>query len=194
MPYNRNIPQPTDLISNSQPQILGNFQTIDSGVTGTGVGFSRNHITMTNATNGGLHNRVDYYQAVASPAIVGFVSSLYPKTVSAIGELFYKNGTADIQITSSSLTAASGQGFLPGGLQIRSGVMNANGAGLPNAITPAFPTACIGVTIVGGNAALPSNLLKVTAIAAGSFTAQSFNASTGGAGSGEAGYYIAIGY
>ena len=92
MSYNNAIPQPTNLISNSQAQILGNFAAIDSGSTGTGAGFSRNHVTMTDATNGGLHYRVDYYQAESSPALSGFVASMYPKTVTNI-EAFFKNAS-----------------------------------------------------------------------------------------------------
>lgn len=120
MAYDNNIPQPTDVISNSQGDLLANFMAIDSGTTGTGIGFSRNHVTMTDATNGGLHSRVDFYVALASPTITGFISSLYPKTVTNV-EAFYKNGSADIQLSNSLLTASSGQGMLPGGLQIRCG-------------------------------------------------------------------------
>jgi hypothetical protein len=145
MSYNRNIPLSTDLISNSQPSILGNFQAIDSGTTGTGIGFARNHVTMTDATNGGLHNRIDFYQALTSPTITGFVASEYPKTVTNI-ELFYKNTTQDMQITNSLLTASSGQGMLPGGLQIRTGIvsgMSANNSAQTITYGLAFPTATI---------------------------------------------------
>jgi hypothetical protein len=108
MSYNRNIPQSTDLVSNSQPQILGNFQTIDAGSNLTGIGFTRNHVTMTDASNGGLHSRVDFYQAVADPLISGFVSSLYPKTVSNV-ELFYRNAAAITQLTGLTvITTGSG--------------------------------------------------------------------------------------
>lgn len=146
MSYTNNIPNATDLISNSQAQIKSNFTAIDSGSTGTGIGFARNHITMTDATNGGLHNRVDYYQAVASPTISGFTSSAYAKTVSAISELFYKNGTADIQLTSSSLTASGGQGMLPGGLLVKAGSGNSGGSTTVSiSFATAFTTACIAV-------------------------------------------------
>lgn len=149
MAYNDAIPQPGDLISTSQGQILGDFQAIDSGTTGTGIGFSRNHITMTDATNGGLHNRVDYYQAVSSPTITGFIGSLYPKTVTNV-ELFYKNGTKDMQISNSLLTASSGQAMIPGGLQVRCGSGN-TGAGSTASIsfTPNFLTAVVSVTTCG---------------------------------------------
>lgn len=106
MSYNNAIPQPTDLISNSQAQILGNFAAIDSGTTGTGAGFSRNHITMTDGTNGGLHYRVDYYQATSDPVISGFIASLYPKTVTN-AELFYANASTISQLTGLTLVTTN---------------------------------------------------------------------------------------
>lgn len=134
MSYNNAIPQAGDLISTSQGEILANFTAIDSGTTGTGIGFSRNHVTMTDATNGGLHNRVDYYQAVSSPSISGFIGSAYPKTVTNV-ELFYKNGTADMQISNSSLSASGGEGMLPGGLLIKAGSGSFDGMSVDSLIT-----------------------------------------------------------
>ena len=180
MAYDRNIPQPTDLISNSQADLLANFQAIDSGTTGTGTGFSRNHVTLTDGTNGGLHNRIDFYQALASPAISGFVASEYPKTVTNI-ELFYKNATQDMQISNSLLTAASGEGMLPGGLQIRCGGGTANNTS--TTFTTAFPNACIAVVATLNTSV---GTIQITAKSATAFTA---NSSSSGAM-----YYVAIGY
>ena len=71
--YTPGIPQPTDLISNSQGQILGNFSTIDTGSTGRvsspgNHGFSREHVTMTDAANGGLHAQATMLKQVSLPA------------------------------------------------------------------------------------------------------------------------------
>ena len=93
MVYNRNIPGPNDILSNSQSQLQANFQQIDSGTTGSGTGFSRNHVTLTDGTNGGLHNRVDFYQPVADPPISGFTGSLYVKTVGGLSQLFFANSS-----------------------------------------------------------------------------------------------------
>lgn len=130
MAYNRSIPQSTDLISNSQSQILGNFQAIDSGTTGTGAGFSRNHITLTDATNGGLHNRVDYYQSVTDPMITGFVSSLYAKTV-VDAELFYRNLGGIVQLTNLAVTSSGNNyGFqTPWGITLNWGRVSNVGSG-----------------------------------------------------------------
>jgi hypothetical protein len=191
MAYNNNIPLSTDLISTSQGQILGNFAAIDSGTTGTGIGFSRNHITMTDATNGGLHNRVDYYQVVASPAISGFVASAYPKTVTN-AELFYKNAVADMQITNSLLTASSGQGMLPGGLQIRFGTTGGvafNNTTVTVTFSLAFPNAVLGAIAIPYAADLTHQIQYIGTTALNNFQVKCNN----GGGSGSI-VYIVIGY
>lgn len=185
MSYNNAIPQSTDLISNSQAQILGNFASIDSGTTGTGVGFSRNHVTMTDGTNGGLHNEIDFYQALSSPTISGFVGALYPKTVTN-DELFFKNGTQDMQMSNSTLTASSGQGMLPGGLQIRSAVISGALQINPVVFSSDFPNACIAVVCTADTSTSVSLTVQ-------NLTKHQFNFSRGGGGS-TTFYYIAVGY
>ena len=198
MVYLNNIPNAGDIISNSQPQIKANFAAIDTNTTGTGYGFSRNHVTMNDTTNGGLHHRVDYYAAVASPALSG-VSSLYPKTVTAIGELFYKNATKDSQITSSSLVNTNGEGFLPGGLQIRCGSAASAGAGVVVPFSTDFPTTCIAVVATGSdptafNVVVKTKLTGVAATDKHQFTLTSQKITGGVGGTAEMCYYIAIGY
>ncbi len=185
MAYDSSIPQATDLISTSQGDILANFTAIDPGTTATGIGFARNHITMTDATNGGLHYRVDYYAAVSAPTISGFTSSAYAKTTSSISEFFYKNGTSDTQITSSALTASSGEGFIPGGLQVRVGSTSISVAGVSVVFSTAFPTSCLGVVMT--NAASTAGLANASSVTASGFTASCI-ASSGTV------YYVAIGY
>lgn len=184
MVYNNNIPQPTDLISSSQPQILGNFNIIDSNVTGTGTGFSRNHVTMLDGTRGGLHFRVDFNAVTTTPSVVVFVGSAYVKTVTN-AELFYVNDTQDMQITNSLLLASNSEGMLPGGVQIKGGTCNSNGSGIVNNFTTAFPNNCFSVVVSGTNGGQPTNKISVTAKSTASFTLKSAL--------GEACYYIAIG-
>ena len=165
MAYNRNIPAATDLISNSQSAIQGNFQAIDSGQTGNpgAIGFSRNHVTMTDATNGGLHHRVDYYQNVAAPTIGAFVSSLYPRefpAASSISQLFFKNGVSEYQLTNlgrvTTTPSASGYGLTtPWGIVINWGQI-AVGAGGPTSGTSLtfqvpFPTSVDSIIATGIN-------------------------------------------
>lgn len=121
MTYNRNIPQATDNISVSQGQILSNFQAIDSGTTGEGIGFARDHITMTDASNGGMHNIVDYYVNQSSDPTLSGVSALYTKSVSSLSQLFFRNSSAILQLTGAATVANPGSVFLPGGLIMKFG-------------------------------------------------------------------------
>lgn len=193
MAYNRNIPNATDLISNSQAQLKSNFQAIDSGTTGTGAGFSRNHVTLTDGTNGGLHSKIDYYQGLDSPS-VGGVSCLYATSITGgrtLGDLYYKIGSNDLQITKSSLTPSAGEGFLPGGLQIRSGTGTIP-SGSPGTVTityaTPFPTNTIAVAVSTSNA----NLVVQSNIQ--TYVAASFQAKCNNSGGSTAFAYIAIGY
>lgn len=136
MSYNNQIPRATDLISNSQGQIQGNFVAIDSGTTQTGTGFARNHVTMTDGTNGGLHNRIDFYQALTDPVIAGFVASLYPKTVGSDEQLTYSNSSTVTQITGPFSKTNNGYCFLPGGILLKWGSF----AGSSGINTFSFPT------------------------------------------------------
>lgn len=160
MAYNDNIPQPTDLVSNSQPQILANFAAIDSGTTGTGIGFSRNHVTMTDTTNGGLHHRVDYFKSVSTPTITGanFVSSLYARNISSIPELFYINSDSDGRTaiwrggTGTGLISnvtggdqSSGSLSFPNGMILKWGYVSSITSGTQVAFTSAFTNACFTV-------------------------------------------------
>lgn len=203
MAYNRNIPASTDLISNSQPQIQANFQAIDSGVTGTGVGFSRNHITITDATNGGLHNRVDFYQNLSDPTVSGFVSSVYPKSISAASELCFSNSTGVLtQITSGALpiwkggttgtsgvvtstNGSSGALNLPNGIQFRWGSQSVNTGGTPIAYSSRFTTGSYSVTLTPQTST--SRGAAVNSVTADGFNAFSEN-------NGTLMYYFAVGH
>ncbi len=180
MVYNRNIPQPTDLISNSQPQLLGNFQTIDAGsnpsMQGVGIGFDRNHVSMTAGANGGLHNRIDFFQNIATPAISGFVAALYPLDVSGASELTYARSGATTQITSGSnaiwkggsgngvvtaTIASSGTMTLPNGLVMKWGRSASGAQNQTIGFSPAFPNACFNVQVTVtavGTTATPSSV------------------------------------
>lgn len=179
--YTAGIPLSTDLISSSQSQILGNFNAI----VNTTYGLARNHVAITNGTDGGLHTKVDFQAPIAAPTLGGTGGVAYPKTVTN-SELFFKNAVADMQISNSLLAAASGQGMLPGGMQIRSGAFSiSTPAGTTLTFSPAFPTACVAVVVTGKNS---SNFPYVISITGGA------SASIGSSGIPINSYYIAIGY
>lgn len=126
MAYTKNIPNGGDLVSSSQPIIKDNFNAIDSGSstpdTAGDYGFSRNHVTLTNTTNGGLHHLVDFYQDIATPATLAGTASLYTKTISGLSQLFFANtpgSPVEMQLSGGSATiAATGKVVFPNGLTL----------------------------------------------------------------------------
>lgn len=97
MAYLPNIPQPTDLVSDSQGDLLGNFTAIDTGTTATGQGFSREHVTMTDGTNGGLHVQATMINqaALSAPPAVNYGTYFTSKAGTVGGtitEAVYKSG------------------------------------------------------------------------------------------------------
>ena len=160
MVYNPNIPQATDLISNSQVQILNNFSSIDS----TLLGFARNHYSLTDATNGGLHKLVVFPNSPTPPVLTGTESAIYPKTVSGDQQLFFANAAGEVQMTVDSdafwkggsgdgvVTANAVQnGFmnLPNGVQFRWGYASGLGDSSVVSFTPAFSNNCLSIQVTG---------------------------------------------
>jgi len=200
MAYNDNIPAASDLISKSQGQIQANFQAIDS----TLFGFARNHIALTDGTNGGLHNRIDFYQSIPTPpAVSGFVSALYPQNIFSTMELCYTNTNGvNNQITSNNLdiwkgggpggtgvvtTTNSGNGALnfPNGIQFRWGSTAVNTGGTPVTYSSAFTNATYSVTLTPQSNA--SRGAAVGSLTENGFTAYSEN-------NGTTMYYFAVGH
>jgi len=69
MSYSPNIPQATDDPSQSQPQILANFQQINTQY-GTGAGLLGDHVALTASSNNGKHNKVSWIDQTAALPIV----------------------------------------------------------------------------------------------------------------------------
>lgn len=146
MAYNRNQPSPTQLISAGQGTILGNFQAIDTGVSGdpSSVGFSRNHYTMTDATNGGFHYAVTFPSPPGTlPTVTGTQSSVYPKLVDAAQQLFFANAAGSQQISAAPVSSGGLTTVqLAGGLKITySGVVSFSSGGTPFTFPTAYTTA-----------------------------------------------------
>lgn len=183
MSYNDAIPQPTDLISNSQPAILGNFVAIDNGTTGTGAGFCRNHITMSDGTNGGLHYRVDYYQNQGSdPSVSGFVSSVYPKSVSGVSQLFFANASQVAQVGGPLSAAGNGYCHLFGGLIAQWGSANVADNGTAN-FPITFPNNIFSCVISPSNNSAPPSVPDVATFNVGRGSFQVRVSQNGSAGS-----------
>lgn len=146
MTYQANIPQPTNLISVSQNDILQNFQAIDAA-------WNINHEDF-NAANQGKHIYVEMPNQGADPAGAATQMTLFSKLTGGNSQLFYKRdaeGTS-YQLTGTNPTAAaSGSTFLPGGLLLKWGNVVAAASPTSVSFASAFPTACFSVTVAINN-------------------------------------------
>ena len=143
MTYNPSIPQPTDLISTSQGQILTNFTQLNTQFAGDHVAFN------TGSSNGnGHHKKVSFDASITPAAPTGTQSVLYPKTVGSAIQLFFQTASETIQITGgSAVPAQTGSVWLPGKILLNWGVGVATTGGTVNSFVTGFPTACWGVTM-----------------------------------------------
>jgi hypothetical protein len=182
MTFLPNIPQAADDPAVSQGQILTNFQQLETV-------FDVDHVpyTIGVGAGAGYHDRV-VFNSVAAPPALGPRSTLHTALIAGFAELFFQNGNnVDKQLTGLTIvTVGTNYGVTtPWGLVLNWGVCNANGVGIVNTFAIPFPTNCLAVVATGGNAAQPTNVIKVTTVLPASFV--------GRAPSGEAGFYIAIG-
>jgi hypothetical protein len=162
MPYNNNIPQSTDNLSVSQPQILANFASIATA-------FNLNHVNF-NAGGEGKHAFVEMpNQNATPPTTIANETGLYCNTSTLTNqpELFFikQNGTtapaplngANGYVISGSNYTSPGWTRLPSGILLKWGTFSVN-SGLPvifdvSASNPAF-TVCYNVQVTGVSASL----------------------------------------
>ncbi len=118
MTFQRNIPQPGDLISVSQDNLLQNFQAINDS-------YNVNHV-LFNLAGDGKHKFVEMPNQTAEPAGAASEITIFSRftTLPATGvvELWYKrNAEANaFQLTGTNPTnATKGLTFLPGGLLLQ---------------------------------------------------------------------------
>jgi hypothetical protein len=157
-PVNGSIPGPNQLLSQSQGDIQVNFANI--------IGWSAVDHIEYGAVNAGTHEQVTIITPQSAPTATSAEGVITTQTVTN-SELFFTNASKNIQITNSSFAPASGQGYLPGGLQIRASSGTANNANI--AFSPVFPTALLSVvaTIVSSAA----TNLQITAQSKNGFSA-----------------------
>lgn len=128
--YNANIPQPTDEISQSQADLLGNFMQLNTYV-------AVDHVAL-NATNQGMHNQSSYVTQASAPIFgtdaLGNILGIYNiiNSVTLVNELYvHKTSeatTAEIPFTASilsnvsaPLTDSGGWSYLPSGIVLKFG-------------------------------------------------------------------------
>ena len=145
MSYNPNIPLSTDRPSQSQGQILTNFQQLDSI-------FAINHVAFDDATvaNRGKHTYVTLIDETATPPTPsGTDIALYSAMASGVNELFYIQGAVGtpIQITGAGSPGSS--------YEIRGGTFTYPYSSYPTPATitfsSAFPTSITSVVITPAN-------------------------------------------
>ena len=142
--YTNTIPQAADLISDSQPPILENFQAIQELI-------EVNHVTF-NTADFGKHKSVMFPDQTGSTPIFGGLNGLWAENYTVTGkpEIWYNNfnvvpaNSRQYPITASLLSTNSTPGtgvdswsYLPGGMIMKQG----SGTTTAGAYTYSFPVA-----------------------------------------------------
>jgi hypothetical protein len=119
MAYNADIPQASDDPSQSQGQILANFQALNTFL-------SVNHVDINDPTQG-QHKFLQMPEQASAPSTAGNTGAVYTKEVSGATQLFFRNESngSERQITGAFSTGVTdGMFTLPGGLSVKWGRRN----------------------------------------------------------------------
>lgn len=186
MAYQSSKPESTDILSQSQSDIKGNFTSIESLV-------GENHVTF-DIPNAGKHKHVTLPEQAAAPATAIDEIALYAKAVGGNSALFIRpeNSGTEIDI-STAVTAAIGTCTLPSGIILKWGTGTANQAAATTFAAP-FPTGCLNVSISPRETGGSQHFVQVKD---GSLTAAQFQTycySRSGTVNTTGIYYFAIGY
>lgn len=118
MAYQPNIPQPTDTLNDSQPDLLGNFQAIQTLI-------DVNHVDFANAADQGKHKWVTMpFQSSDPGTALGEIALYSKKDGAGVTQLFLENdndGTV-VNITTSG-QATSGWTRLPSNILLKWGTV-----------------------------------------------------------------------
>lgn len=179
MPYNANIPQATDQLSNSQPQILANFQSLAPFGNQTAL-FMTDTLAVTPVT--------------AANQFAFFVND-----VTAVPQIFIQppSVAAPINITSSDRSASQGGTTLPSGIILKWGINTTSGAGTVNiTFTVAFPTAVLSaqVTTKSTGGAITNEFARLGSVGTASITVKGSSLTAPTVGSAIGFYFFVIGY
>ncbi len=118
MAYNANIPQPADQLKNSQPQILGNFQEINTAFNVNHVGF--------NVADEGKHKFLQMPRQGAAPTTAATDIGLFSLVGanSLVSELnFRRQADGEVIPFTEGLIATPGWTILPCGLVVKWGTI-----------------------------------------------------------------------
>lgn len=169
MAYNNNIPQPTDQISQSQADILANFQALNPLIIGV----------------------VDFPTSLATPAPTGnntIYSQLYATT--GLVELFIRNAanTTQIPFTASQTAVTYGWTYLPSGMLLvwGQGTILAGNATKTIVYTsvpgfPGFTTNSVGLSLTRIHNATSTNFTQIDSFNGTQFIARRSTSTTSSA-------------
>jgi hypothetical protein len=143
MPYNPNIPQPNDIISQSQPQLLGNFQEINTLI-------AVNHATF-GTPNEGKHNIVTLPENAAPTPTLIDEASIYSQLSALTNQTelaWQRENNGPVIEWTSFLGAGTGWTRFPSGILIKWGGASLTGFNQPIvypvvANTPVFTAAYV---------------------------------------------------
>lgn len=153
--YTPNIPAASDRPSQSQAQILSNFQTLNST-------YGVDHYDFTTATtNQGKHQKVTFPAQAADPTTIANELALFTKFVGSDLRLFVReqNNGASLPLFSSAESTITPPNFvltIPGGITIQGVRYTTPNPQSSGNVTINYPTAftnCFGVVFANG----PSN-------------------------------------
>lgn len=183
MTFNPNIPQATDLISQSQGQLLTNFSQAN-------IAFGVDHTAFDVAANQGKHKKSTYLEQAADPVTLANEIDIYSKDVAGVTTMFLRKETAGTVIATSGqdpIRASTGSTFVPGdatrALIFKWGDCGTVlPAGSPVAFTTGggsnFPNACFQVFVTvtqAGSNSTRTVTVDATTFAPTGFTAYSSN-------------------
>ena len=147
MPWNQNIPQAGDLLSTSQPQILANFQAL-------------NTILAPAAAAGPTINMA--HVAAPSPAVVPANTwQMYTTTVGAAEHLHLKSPAGDVIPMTQAFKGRNGWCYLPNGLKMAWFYHAASG--LNNTVQYTYTAEIVGPPAFPGFANVANNPYSVQA-------------------------------
>lgn len=110
MSYQANIPQASQLISDSQADLLDNFIAIQNT-------FDVNHADF-NDPKAGKHNFVQFPNQAGDPGTAGDEVALYTKAVATVSQLFYQaqSSATPLQVSNVIITSVANSGTIGGNI------------------------------------------------------------------------------
>lgn len=174
MTFNPAIPQPGDIISQSQKQLLTNNTALDNT-------FGVDHYKFSATTNAGSHQQISFPLNPTPPAVpTDPASFLYTNQAgpsgSQVSQLFFENAKGIQQLTGDVSAISNGYTTLPGGIIFQWGIGIANTSGASISFPVPFTAACFSVVAtVLNSGSTPRYVSEVTAASLVGFTAISTN-------------------